>query len=62
MRRFIVDPDLAKLVAQHVEPEDAKTVIFECNPGMYCICVILNRRETQRWTLCTFLFGVLTFI
>lgn len=32
---FIVDPDLAKLVAQHLEPEDPKTVILECEPGMY---------------------------
>ena len=37
MRHFIVDPDLAKLVAQHLSPEDAKTVIFECNPGMYLV-------------------------
>jgi len=34
-RPYIVDPDLAQLVAQHIGPEDAKTVIFECNPGMY---------------------------
>lgn len=33
MRHFIVDPDLANLVAQHLGPENAKTVIFECNPG-----------------------------
>lgn len=35
LRNFIVDPDLAKLVTQHLEPEDAKTVILECEPGMY---------------------------
>lgn len=35
IRHFIVDPDLAKLITQHLRPEDAKTIIFECNPGMY---------------------------
>lgn len=35
MRHFIVDPDLAKLVTHHLRPDDAKAVIFECNPGMY---------------------------
>lgn len=33
-RKFIVDPDLANLVAQHLQPENSKAVIFECNPGM----------------------------
>lgn len=37
MRHFIVDPDLAKLVTQHLGPENAKTAIFECNPGT-CLC------------------------
>lgn len=35
MRHFIVDPDVARLVTQHLVSEDAKSVIFECNPGMY---------------------------
>lgn len=39
IRHFLVDPDLAKLVAQHLGPEDSKTVIFECNPGMCWINV-----------------------
>lgn len=34
MRHFIVNPDLAKLITQHLLPENATTIIFECNPGM----------------------------
>uniref|UniRef100_H2TNF6 rRNA adenine N(6)-methyltransferase n=3 Tax=Takifugu TaxID=31032 RepID=H2TNF6_TAKRU len=33
MRHFIVNPDLAKLITQHLLPENAATIIFECNPG-----------------------------
>lgn len=34
-RHFLVNPDLAKLVAQHLGPENANTVIFDCNPGTF---------------------------
>lgn len=35
MRRFIVEPALARLVTDHLsgDIEDGKSVIFECNPG-----------------------------
>lgn len=33
MRHFVVDPDLAKLITQHLQPGNATTIIFECNPG-----------------------------
>lgn len=32
-RYFLVDPNLAKLVTQHLDPKDAKAIIFDCNPG-----------------------------
>lgn len=49
-RLFIVDPELAKLVVQHLGPDlqSAKTVVLECNPGMCFVSKIKNASNTSK--------------
>ncbi|XP_076011676.1 dimethyladenosine transferase 2, mitochondrial [Genypterus blacodes] len=49
-RQFIVDPDLATLVTQHmdIDLQDSKTVVFEINPGPGVLTKSLLKAGAQR--------------
>lgn len=55
-RHIIVDPELAKLVTEHLGPDlqDAKTVIIDCNPGMFFHSVrVKNRKRFTVYDFCS---------